>query len=355
MNGVFIIPTGIGCEIGGHAGDANPAAKLIASVCDKLIVNPNAVNASDINEMTENMLYVEGSMLDRFLEGEINLREVKSNKILVVVNPPIKNDTVNAVNAARATIGADIEMVVLNKSLVMKGFVWSGQACGSIEGQEELIEQVKDYDFDALAITTSIDVGKETSLKYWEKGKENPINPWGYVEAMLSKIVSKELNKPVAHSPVEADWVQEENYKPEVVDPRMSAEMVSVTYLHCILKGLHKAPRISHKILQDLHYEDIDFLISPFGCWGRPHKACEAVNIPIIKVEDNKALSFTEVSNKPCIFVSNYMEAVGYIQAMKIGVTRESVIRPLENTVIHNNFNSLTKGGKENVEKCVVV
>lgn len=59
MIGVFIVPTGIGCEIGGHAGDATPAARLTAACCDKLIVHPNVVNASDINEMTENMIYVE--------------------------------------------------------------------------------------------------------------------------------------------------------------------------------------------------------------------------------------------------------------------------------------------------------
>ncbi|MCK5606476.1 DUF3326 domain-containing protein, partial [Candidatus Pacearchaeota archaeon] len=34
MNTVFIVPTGIGCKIGGHAGDATPAFKLIASVSD---------------------------------------------------------------------------------------------------------------------------------------------------------------------------------------------------------------------------------------------------------------------------------------------------------------------------------
>ena len=71
MNIVHIIPTGVGAEIGGHAGDGNPSAKLLASICDNLITHPNVVNASDINEMTENTLYVEGSMLVRFLEGEI--------------------------------------------------------------------------------------------------------------------------------------------------------------------------------------------------------------------------------------------------------------------------------------------
>ena len=28
---IFIVPTGIGCEIGGFAGDAIPAAKLLAA------------------------------------------------------------------------------------------------------------------------------------------------------------------------------------------------------------------------------------------------------------------------------------------------------------------------------------
>ena len=64
---VLIVPTGLGAEIGGHAGDANPVAKLLGACCDKLITHPNVVNGSDINEMPENALYVEGSILDRFL------------------------------------------------------------------------------------------------------------------------------------------------------------------------------------------------------------------------------------------------------------------------------------------------
>ena len=61
FNTVFIVPTGIGAEVGGHAGDATPAAQLLASCCDQLITHPNVVNASDINELPANALYVEGS------------------------------------------------------------------------------------------------------------------------------------------------------------------------------------------------------------------------------------------------------------------------------------------------------
>ena len=36
FNAVMLIPTGVDCAIGGHAGDATPAARLLAYVCDHL-------------------------------------------------------------------------------------------------------------------------------------------------------------------------------------------------------------------------------------------------------------------------------------------------------------------------------
>lgn len=170
MIGVFIIPTGIGCEIGGHAGDSTPAARLIAECCDSLIVHPNVVNASDINEMTENMLYVEGSMLDRFLKGSINLKPVKSNRILVVANGPIKNETINAVSAARVTLGIDVNILELKTPLKMKATIRDGIAAGLIEGVDELIDQLQEYNFDALAIHTPIEAEKSVVLNYFKNG-----------------------------------------------------------------------------------------------------------------------------------------------------------------------------------------
>ena len=49
FNAVLLVPTGIGAEIGGHAGDATPVAKLLAEACDTLVTHPNVVNASDFN------------------------------------------------------------------------------------------------------------------------------------------------------------------------------------------------------------------------------------------------------------------------------------------------------------------
>jgi hypothetical protein len=56
FNAVLLVPTGIGAEIGGHAGDATAVARLLAESCDKLVLHPNVVNASDINEPPDNDL-----------------------------------------------------------------------------------------------------------------------------------------------------------------------------------------------------------------------------------------------------------------------------------------------------------
>ena len=73
FNAVMLIPTGVDCAIGGHAGDATPAARLLASLCDNLVLHPNVVNASDVNEQTENCLYVEGSLICRLMMGTVGL------------------------------------------------------------------------------------------------------------------------------------------------------------------------------------------------------------------------------------------------------------------------------------------
>jgi hypothetical protein len=335
MIGVLIIPTGIGAEIGGHAGDGNPVAKLIASCCDKLITHPNVVNASDINEMTENTLYVEGSLLDRFLEGTIELEEVRSNKILVVVNSPLENGTVNAVSAARATIGVDAEIVVLETPLKMLAKMEKGVATGEVNGWRELIEQTKQYKFDALAIHTPIDLEREVALNYYKKGG---VNPLGGVEAKTSKLIANELNKPVAHAPLENVTPEDQELYfifDRVIEPRLAAEAISNCYLHSVLKGLFKAPRIG----KGLSVENVDFLITPMNCVGRPHEACMSRNIPIIAVKDNKTCLNDNMPDE-FILVENYMEAIGMIQALKIGISPESVRRPLAYTTVHNSLKS---------------
>ena len=326
MNVVFIVPTGIGAEIGGHSGDATPAAKLIASICDKLIIHPNVVNASDINEMTENMLYVEGYVLDKFLEGAHNLKETKGNSILVAVNK-ITPEIINAVSAARATIGAHIRIICLNKPIKMVATVSAGIAVGKLENVDEAINQMMGLNVDAVVVHTPIQTDDDEVLEYLNAN--GGVNVWGKVEADLSKKMSNALNLPVIHAPVESIEVFKKFN--QSVDPRKAAEMVSVCYLHCCLKGAHVAPKICYG--NGIKNTDIDFMITPANVFGRPHKACVKHGIPVIAVKENKTV-LNDAMPDDFIIVENYLEAAGVIAAKKAGVTLESVRRPLKETEI---------------------
>lgn len=318
MNIVFIIPTGIGASMGGHAADATPVFKLFASISDIAITHPNVVNASDINEMPENTWYVEGSILDRFLEGKLKLKQPYSNKILLVTNKPIQPETINAINAARYSLGCEIESLELNTELRMVARVHDQGADGSVYGWRELVDQIKDIDFDALAIATGIECEKAVAINYLKNGG---INPWGGVEAVASKLIANAINKPVAHAPVETDD-DDIRYMNEISPPRNAAEMLSMAYIHCVFKGLHKAPRISDR---GLSVDDIDCLVSPYNCFGRPHKACIERGIPIIGVKENTTALKNVDIHDDVYWVDNYMEAVGYIQSLKAGVSASVV------------------------------
>jgi len=323
MNVVMIIPTGIGCEIGGHCGDANAAARLLARCCDTLIVHPNVVNASDINEMTENCLYVEGSILDRFLKGELFLRRVLSNKVLVAVNKA-DYQSINAVSAARAMLGLDAEIVELRVPLVLIAQMKDGLATGEVKNWKELVEQVREHEFDALALATPITIDQQTLKDYFRHGGVNPV---GGVEAVASRRIAEALDKPVAHGPV--DYALKGFT--EVVDPRMAVETITENFIHCLLKGLHKAPRISHE--KGISVQDVDCMVSPYGCLGVPHQACLDAHVPVIVVRENRSC-LKHPERREFIYVENYLEAAGMLMAMQAGVHPSSVRRPLPHTLV---------------------
>ena len=125
------------------------------------------------------------------------------------------------------------------------------------------------------------------------------------------------------------------NYS-NVVDSRAAAETVSICYIHCLLKGLHKAPRICDFSMNVLSVKDVDCLITPIGCYGSPHSLCTKRRIPIIAVKENAPYnkSIHSIEDTGWIYVENYLEAAGVIISMKAGVTIESVRRPLPPTEI---------------------
>ena len=356
FNTVLLIPTGIGAEIGGHSGDGGPVARLLASACDCLITHPNVVNAADINELPENALYVEGSVLSRLLMGTVGLQKVRSNRVLVVIDKHYDNffheAAINSVSAARAAFGIDCPAVVkMDDRVLMRSlFSSSGRAIGRIEYLECLCEVLQKYrsKYDAVALSSLIEVPSSLQVDYYQSN-EDIVNPWGGVEAMLTHTISLLFDIPSAHSPmIESKEIL--NLDVGVVDPRKSAEAVSTTYLHCVLKGLHKSPRIISEPLAHGHsglltVTDVSCLVIPDGCIGLPTLAALEQGIPVIAVKENKNRMQNRLTELPfspgkLFVVDNYLEAVGVMNAIKSGVVPESVRRPLACTTVFENNKS---------------
>ena len=358
FNAMLLVPTGIGAELGGHSGDGGSLARLIGANCDNLITHPNVVNAADINEIPDNALYVEGSVISRMIMGKIGLQKVNSNRVLMVVDEHTDQKfhelAINSLSAARAAFGLDCPAVItMEDRVLMRAFYsQSGRAVGRIEYFERLCEALEEHrkDYDAVALNSLIHVPKHYHADYFTSD-DISVNPWGGVEAMLTHAISMLFNIPSAHSPM---MTSEEvmNLDVGIVDPRKSAEAVSTTYLHCILKGLHKSPRIVsdasiHGDPNLMTVADLSCLIIPDNCIGLPTLAAIEQGIPVIAVRENENCMQNNLEKLPfdsgkLFIVDNYLEAVGVMTALRAGVAIETVRRPITATRI------IRKTNKEN-------
>lgn len=350
FNAVLLVPTGIGAEIGGHAGDAAPVARMLAEVADTVVLHPNVVNASDLNEMPQNALYVEGSVITRLLMGTVGLQPVRSNRVLVVIEAHhdelFVNAAVNTVGGARAAYGLSCpEVVSLEPPVRLRArYSPSGRAAGCIEDLEGLCEVLEERkgQYDAVALSSVIEVPQKFHQGYFDARGEM-VNPWGGVEAMLTHALSSMYDVPTAHSPM-FESREIANMDPGIVDPRMAAEAISATFLQCTLKGLQRSPRI---VTDDqamnrpgiLTAADVSCLVIPDGCLGLPTLAALEQGIKVIAVHENRNLMKNDLAALPWApgqfhRVDNYWEAVGVIAAMRAGIEPASVRRPLADTLV---------------------
>ncbi len=343
FNAVMLVPTGIGAEVGGHAGDASPAANLVASSCDLMITHPNVLNASDLIHIPSNTHYVEGSVIAKVLMGTSRLIPVRSNRLLVIVQAHedrlFTDAAINAVNAARAYFGLQTtEVVMVDPSFKMNGdYGPSGSAGGTVKGIEQIWEilDARLGGFDAVALASVIEIPSHLhSSYYYQEG--DLINPWGGVEAMLTHAISLKYGVPAAHSPMfESREVAEMDVG--VVDARMAAEVISVTFFQSVLRGLQRSPSIVGKetgIQEGLGAENISCLIIPDGCLGLPTLAALQQGIKVIAVRENSNIMRNDLSKLPWeegqfFPVENYWEAVGVTNCLKMGIDPHSVRRPL--------------------------
>jgi hypothetical protein len=357
FNVAMLVPTGIGAAIGGHAGDATPVAQLLASVCDNLIIHPNVVNASDINEMPGNALYVEGSVLCRLLMGTVGIQPVRSNRVLVLLHPHadrvFTDLAVNAVNAARSSYGLNCpRLIEMDCPLVMSpDYTESERAAGSVEGFQNLFDLLDKYrgEYDAVAIASVISTPLHYYRDYfWSDG--DIVNPWGGVESMLTHTISSLYDLPSAHAPMlESQAVLD--IETGVVDPRMAAEVISVSFLQCVLKGLQRSPKIiteteAMRGSGILTARDISCLVIPDGCLGLPTLAALEQGIPVIVVRENRNLMKNDLEVLPWAsgqlhIVENYWEAAGVLSAIRTGIEPSAVRRPLRSTPLEQTPTSL--------------
>ena len=345
FNAVLLVPTGIGAAIGGHAGDATPVARLLASICDRLVTHPNVVNASDINELPENGLYVEGSVISRLLMGTAGLQPVRSNRVLALINshpdPLFPAMAVNAVNAARASYGLMCPKVIeLDPPLIMRSqYTGSARAAGEVEGLGQVLDVLDQHrgEYDAVAMSSVITVPFHYHGDYF--GSDGSmVNPWGGVESMLTHTISSIYDVPSAHSPMlESQAAMEVDTG--IVDPRLAAEAISLTFLQSVLKGLQRSPKIVTEPAEMgaphvLSVEDVSCLVIPDGCLGLPTAAALEQGIPVIAVRENENLMRNDLTRLPWRagqfhLVDNYWEAAGVMAAMRTGIDPGAVRRPI--------------------------
>jgi hypothetical protein len=170
---------------------------------------------------------------------------------------------------------------------------------------------------------------------YFEGGGANP---WGGVEAVLTHTISAIFDVPSAHAPTMSNpALRTESWG--IVEPRKAAEVISTTYLFCVLKGLHQAPRVVTEVGGGydpslLAAEDISALVIPDGCVGLPTLAALEQGIPVIAVRNNTNLMRNDLAALPfapgqLMFAENYYEAAGMLSALRMGVAPATLARPM--------------------------
>jgi len=340
---VQIVPTGVRCEFGGFAGDAGPATNLLAASVDFLVTHPNAVNASELNEMAANALYVEGKALDDFLLGHLGLMQVGSNKIgtfVDVTGIDYLDYVVNTLNAGRSVKGIDCGIYTLLKEEIGVKIAWTASGCavGTVLRPEAILEAVARLIAHGATAVGGVSVIHGVTREMFAEHLQGKMpNPSGGVEAIITHLISKIFRIPTAHAPL--PYYQDIKER-KTSNPRASAEFISIPHYFCVLKGLAKAPRLvplagldnppSHLITVN----HIGAVILPASCLGGvPALAAEYSGIPLIAVRDNETV--LNVTNDKMrmdnvIEVDSYLEAAGVVLALREGISLESVRRPID-------------------------
>jgi hypothetical protein len=338
---VSIIPTGIGCDLGGYAGDAAPASNLLAATADYLVTNPNAVNASNFISMADNLLYTEGLAIDLFMKGAVDLHVPYANRVGLIIekSEPEQLDVVfNVVNTVRAVYGIDIVDCLITDQRIGSRCVEnaSGAYVGTVDRPDVLLdaaERLIRKGVNAVAVTTNIqDLPPDNYVRHFDGEYPNPL---GGVEAVISHLLVNRFQIPAAHAPMIN--CKDLDLTHSIVDARGAGEMASVSGLACVLIGLRRAPQISpqrcFRPADVLNVRNVLALVTPATALGGiPAIYAHKHGLPIVAVRENGTIMGVPAAKMGfdnVVEVDNYCEAAGVLLALRKGIHLGGVRRPI--------------------------
>ena len=340
MPTLMVVPTGIGCEIGGYAGDAIPSARLLASASGCLITHPNVMNGASLYWVDGRIQYVEGYALDRFAAGDWQLRPVRRQRLGLLLDAGIEADLAlrhrQLMDACRASLGLDIGPVITSDAPLEVTLETgdSGVSWGRLGRPDALLragESLKQAGASAIAVVARFpdDVDTEQLAAYRQGGG---VDGLAGAEAVISHLLVRHLQVPCAHAPALAPLPLDPK-----LDPRAAAEEIGHTFLACVLVGLSRAPDLvvdQSRRSGDVTADQLGAVVVPQGALGgEAVLACLERRVPVITVENRSVLSVTSDAlaiGPDVLQAGSYAEAAGLLLALREGMTPECLQRPLQ-------------------------
>lgn len=337
---LLVIPTGIGCAVGGFAGDALPAARLLAAASGCLITHPNVMNGAALYWSDPRIHYVEGSSLDRFAAGELLLQPVRQQRVGLLldagIEPELRQRHLQVADGCRATLGLNIGPVVttdvpLEVSLSLGA---SGVSWGQLRRPDALLragEQLKAAGATAIAVVARFpDDPESEALAAYRQG--SGVDALAGAEAVISHLLSRELGLPCAHAPALSPLPLDPD-----LDPRAAGEELGFTFLPCVLVGLSRAPSLlpadapASAGVSPLAIDAVGAVIAPAAALGGAAVlACAERGIPVIAVDNPCLLNVTaEALGLEVMPAASYSEAAGLVLALREGIAPAALHRPL--------------------------
>jgi hypothetical protein len=362
---LLVIPTGVGCVVGGYAGDGLPAARLLAAASGCLITHPNVMNGASLYWSDRRIHYVEGWALDRFAAAELALAPVAGQRVGLLldagIEPELRARQLQAAEACRATLGLSIGPVVTTEVPLGVGLSLgpSGSSWGTLERPDALLragEKLVAAGATAIAAVARFPEDPESeALVAYRAG--SGVDALAGAEAVISHLLVRHLGIPCAHAPALAPLPLDPD-----LDPRATAEELGHTFLPCVLVGLSRAPDLLPLGPGDvtaggwpgrperwpagrfgpgqeltraggvLEASSLGAVVAPAGALGgEAVLACAARGVPLIAVAGNACLLQVsgEALGLEVISANSYAEAAGLVLALREGLDPAMLRRPL--------------------------